>query len=105
VAVFSGEEIERIDNENMADAGNYLEQIKKQANYGEANIQPVVIMGRPAENIAKYATDNDVDLIIISTHGHSGVSRWVLGSVADRVSRTACVPVLMVRAPGCIPNF
>ena len=47
---------------------------------------------------------NEVDLIAISTHGRSGISRWVWGSVADRVLRSACVPVLMVRAPGCVPG-
>jgi nucleotide-binding universal stress UspA family protein len=46
-----------------------------------------------------------VDLIIIATHGRSGVSRWVWGSVADRILRSSCVPVLMVRAPGCVPGI
>jgi nucleotide-binding universal stress UspA family protein len=46
--------------------------------------------------------NNDFDLIIIATHGRSGVSRWVWGSVAERILRSACVPVLMVRAPGCV---
>jgi len=46
-----------------------------------------------------------VDLIVIATHGRSGVSRWVWGSVADRILRSACVPVLMVRAPGCFPGI
>ncbi len=61
-------------------------------------------MGGVAEGIADYATKNDADLIIMATHGRSGISRWVLGSVADRVLRSSCVPVLMVRAPGCEPR-
>jgi nucleotide-binding universal stress UspA family protein len=63
------------------------------------------MVGKVAESIADYATKNGVDLIIIATHGRSGVSRWVWGSVADRVLRSACVPVLMVRAPGCVPGI
>ncbi len=55
------------------------------------------------EEIAKAASDLETDLIIMATHGRSGVSRWVWGSVADRILRAACVPVLMVRAPGCVP--
>ena len=43
---------------------------------------------------------NDIDLILIATHGRSGVSRWVRGSIADRILRASSVPVLMVRAPG-----
>jgi nucleotide-binding universal stress UspA family protein len=54
--------------------------------------------------LADYATQNGVDLIIIASHGRSGVSRWVLGSVADRIVRNSCVPVMMVRAPGCEPK-
>ena len=42
----------------------------------------------------------NIDLIIIGTHGRSGVTRWVMGSVADKLLRSASVPVLMVRAPG-----
>jgi nucleotide-binding universal stress UspA family protein len=55
--------------------------------------------------IADYASKNDVDLIIIATHGRSGVSRWVWGSVADHILRSACVPVLMIRAPGCVAGI
>jgi len=63
-----------------------------------------VLKGNPAESLADYASKNKVDLIVIATHGRSGVSRWVWGSVADRLLRSACVPVLMVRAPGCFPG-
>jgi len=52
-----------------------------------------------------YANKNGFELIIIATHGRSGLTRWVLGSVADRVLRSACVPVLMIRAPGCEPSI
>ncbi len=60
-----------------------------------------VLEGNPARMLADYATKNAVDLIVIASHGRSGVSRWVMGSVAERIVRTSCVPVLMVRAPGC----
>jgi nucleotide-binding universal stress UspA family protein len=63
-----------------------------------------VLEGNPARMLADYATKNAVDLIVIASHGRSGVSRWVMGSVAERIVRTSCVPVLMVRAPGCEPK-
>jgi nucleotide-binding universal stress UspA family protein len=56
------------------------------------------IMGNPAEVILDVSHSEDVDLIAMATHGRSGVSRWVLGSVAERVLRHASVPVLLVRA-------
>ena len=55
----------------------------------------------PATEILNYVQNNDVGLIIMSTHGRSGVTRWVLGSVADRVIRRSAVPVLAVSPPGC----
>ncbi len=58
----------------------------------------VLLEGNAAEKILEYAEENDVDLIIMSTHGRSGPARWLFGSVADRVVRHSRVPVL-VAAP------
>jgi nucleotide-binding universal stress UspA family protein len=52
----------------------------------------------PAELILEVAEAQDIDLIIMCTHGRGGLSRWVYGSVADKVLRYAHVPVLLVRA-------
>ncbi len=57
-----------------------------------------VAVGRPAEGIIDYAEKNKADLILMATHGRSGVRRWVLGSVADRVLRVSNIPVWLVRA-------
>ena len=64
-----------------------------------------VLEGKVADTLAQWAEKNGVGLIIIASHGRSGVSRWIMGSVADRIMRSACVPVLMVRAPGCFPGI
>ncbi|MBI2855076.1 MAG: universal stress protein [Chloroflexi bacterium] len=58
-----------------------------------------VVSGDAAEEIARYAEGHAVDLILMATHGRSGMKRWVLGSVADKVLRSAKVPVWLVRAP------
>jgi nucleotide-binding universal stress UspA family protein len=57
-----------------------------------------VIYGHPAEAILRYAEENKPDIILMATHGHSGVRRWVMGSVADKVLRQSKVPVWLVRA-------
>ena len=57
-------------------------------------------MGSVADKLIDYAEANEVDMILMATHGRSGVSRWVRGSIADRILRASRVPVLMVRAPG-----
>jgi universal stress protein A len=53
--------------------------------------------GQPAEAIAKTAKEWSADLIVIASHGHTGVARAVLGSVAESVMRNAPCPVLVVR--------
>lgn len=51
----------------------------------------------PAVRILESAAGLGVDLIVMSTHGRSGIRRWLIGSVADRLLRTANVPVLLIR--------
>lgn len=58
-------------------------------------------MQSTADVILDYAVKNNIDLIIMSTHGRSGISRWALGSVADRVVRSSTTPVLIVSPKGC----
>ncbi|MFC7166461.1 universal stress protein [Halospeciosus flavus] len=53
--------------------------------------------GDPAETILTYADEQDVDAIVMGTHGRSGVSRYLLGSVTERVVRQATIPVVVVR--------
>ncbi len=55
-------------------------------------------MGYPAEEILRYADKNDINLILMATHGRSGISRWAMGSVAYKVLRASKVPVWLVRA-------
>ena len=61
----------------------------------------VVLKGLPDDRILRYADKNKVDLIIMSTHGRTGVARWAFGSVADSVVRNAKVPVLIASPSGC----
>ena len=61
-------------------------------------ITPVVLFGYPAEAIVDAAIDYQTDLIVMATHGYSGLRRWALGSVADKVLHASPVPLLLVRA-------
>ncbi len=56
-----------------------------------------VAVGYAAEEILRYADQDKVDIILMATHGRSGITRWVLGSVADKVLRASKIPVLLVR--------
>jgi nucleotide-binding universal stress UspA family protein len=96
---------QKTDALGKAEAEEYVNGLTARFTYGDARNQGLVLMGKPAETIAEYVEKNDIDLVIIATHGRSGVSRWVWGSTADRILRSACVPMLMVRAPGCVPGI
>lgn len=102
--VVSPDVISEIEEQSMREATTYMDGLAKRFTFNPpARVE--VVRGVPAEVIADYASKQGVDLIVIATHGRSGVKRLLLGSVADRVVRSSCVPVLMVRAPGCIPGI
>jgi nucleotide-binding universal stress UspA family protein len=83
-----------------ASAVQYLEQVMSRLQHEGTALHAKVLVGRVTESLIDYAEQNHIDLIFIATHGRSGVTRWVRGSVADKILRAANVPVLMVRAPG-----
>lgn len=59
-----------------------------------------VTVGFPVEEIMKYAGEHDIDLIVVGTHGHTGLSHLLLGSVAEKLVRLATCPVLTVHPKG-----
>ena len=79
-------------------AQEYLGQLVTNAQDEGIAAQAAVVEGQPNVTILQFAEKNQVDLIVISSRGLSGLSRWLMGSVADRVVRGATVPVLLVRA-------
>ena len=81
-------------------AEDYLARVGTRLKREAAALHSEVLVGRVSESLVDYAEQKEVDLIVIATHGRSGVTRWVRGSVADKILRSANVPVLMVRAPG-----
>jgi len=75
-----------------------LEALTKNTVPREVSAQPLVRLGRPATAIVDAARDLSVDLIIISTHGHTGLKHVVFGSTAENVVRHAPCPVMTIRA-------
>jgi nucleotide-binding universal stress UspA family protein len=63
----------------------------------EGDVERVLKVGRPTQTIVDYADESDVDQIVMGSHGRSGMSRILLGSVAETVVRRATVPVTVVR--------
>ena len=86
-------------------AQRYLDRIAKTLTAKGINVSTEVLLWKPAEAIAGYAKQYGCDLIVMASHGRSGPSRWAYGSVADKVLRMSGIPVLMIRAPGCVPGI
>jgi nucleotide-binding universal stress UspA family protein len=91
------EEKKQIQSDAAILAMEYLEKVSAQFKDGKIKISHVVLTGKPVKTIADYVSKSDVDLIIMATHGFSGIHRWVSGSVADEVLHAALVPVFMVK--------
>ena len=99
--VISAEQRAALAVESIAEAKEYLTKVADKLREEGMFVHPEVIQGEVAEGILDYATENQVDLIMMSTHGRSGPSRWALGSIADRVIRHSPIPVLIVSPKGC----
>ena len=83
-------------------AETYLEEITSRFSFeGIETRSDILEGGMPASAIVKYAEDNGVDLIVITTRGHAGMKRLMLGSVALEVLHDSHVPVLLIRPEPC----
>jgi nucleotide-binding universal stress UspA family protein len=79
-------------------ACEYLDSLRSRPEWEVCDVEIVVEMGKPAETILEFADAHRAAYIVMSTHGRSGVQRWVYGSVADKVLRAARTTVVLVRA-------
>lgn len=66
----------------------------------ELQVETIVVSGVPFYEIIKFANENGIDLIVLGTHGRTGLAHILLGSVAEKVVRKASCPVLTIRHPG-----
>ena len=76
-----------------------LAEVLPEAEAAEVEVARRAVVGSPSHEIVEVAAAEKVDLIIIATHGRTGFSHLFMGSVAERVVRTATCPVLTVRHP------
>ena len=89
------EEADRYDwPESAFDIEKYLSTLDVQAK----DVKKVCIVGHPAETILDYAAGHGIALIVMSTHGQSGIMRWAIGSVATKVVTYAKQPVMLIKA-------
>ena len=93
------DEVVNEENDRRKQTGlSYLDEISKKFKAPEIPVTIEVTRGSPADQILDYAETHEMDLIAMSTHGRSGIGRWVFGSVTDKVLHSGDTAVLVVRA-------
>ena len=87
--------------ERLTERGEELvETVAEIAREHGVTVETAVIEGDPAERIVEYAVSEGIDVVVMPTHGRSGLQKSIIGSVTDRVVRTGDVPVVVVSFDG-----
>jgi nucleotide-binding universal stress UspA family protein len=90
---YAEEEMARLNQK----AKDYLTGVEKRVKDSGVDVISETIVGEPADEIVSYLSKNSFNLVAMSTHGRSGLSRIAFGSVADKVLRTISYPVMLMR--------
>jgi nucleotide-binding universal stress UspA family protein len=85
----------KIQKEGVRVAGNYLQALQEKLMLEGVKVNVEVIMGDPAQEILTYAVKNEIDLIMMNAKGRSANTRWVFGSVANKIIDHSPIPVLI----------
>jgi nucleotide-binding universal stress UspA family protein len=93
---------EIVDSE-LQRATNYLATIVQQPQLAGIDVATDVLYGFPAQQLAQTAEAHECDLIVLCSHGRTGLSRWALGSVALSLIHQSTVPILVLHQPGDVP--
>ena len=88
-----------IDTE-ISKATKYLTTFSLADEFAGIEVQTLILIGTPAPSILAAIQNNDIDLVVMSSHGETGLMRWVMGSVAQKVVRQSPVPVMVLRDGG-----
>jgi nucleotide-binding universal stress UspA family protein len=85
------------DKRNTARAKRYLSRKVRAIKSQDIKASYQVIIGDPAQSIMEFTENGKIDLVVMTTHGRSGLRRAVMGSVADSVIRKSGLPILVIR--------
>jgi nucleotide-binding universal stress UspA family protein len=91
------DELKLRESEEMLEDRAYLGRLRDQLQGSGFDVEAILGMGDPAKEICRVASEQDVDLVAMATHGHRGVSDVIHGQTVDRVRHTVRMPVLLLR--------
>ncbi len=92
----AGFSTEEVTAQRLDDAREAIRYLAKEA---DVNAKPLVSLGHPADEITRLAKKKDIDLVITATHGGSGIKRFLVGSITDRLVKTLECPLLVLHSP------
>jgi nucleotide-binding universal stress UspA family protein len=90
------ENYETIRKNRIDEARQYLVTVADKLKHDDIEVSHAILVGNPAECIVEKADSEEVDAIVMSTHGRSGISRWIFGSVTQKVLSGTMRPVFVV---------
>jgi len=93
--------VARVLSESIVFSNEKLQEIiDKNQQSGDIKVIPDVRKGQPYEEILKEASERKIDLIVIASHGKTGLQKYFIGSVTEKVMKEAKCPVLLIRSQG-----
>jgi nucleotide-binding universal stress UspA family protein len=102
---YGTEMVTEAERQAVEEARRYLTDVAASLREARVRVSTAVVpYGYAPEQILAQANLTGADLIAMATHGRTGVGRWMLGSVAEKVLRAAVTPVLLVRSPSPKPS-
>jgi nucleotide-binding universal stress UspA family protein len=93
--------LKQIETSTKQDIHKYLNDISTRLSHSGIKAHPIILTGKTSDTLIDYISNNDIDIVIMATHGRSGIKKWIWGSVAEKVIRAVNVPVLLVKAVSC----
>lgn len=97
--VFDQDSLRELEQYSKRRAKDYVQRKQKYFQSKGIDVKTTVRAGKIADSLIDYADSKGFDLIVMATHGRSGVSRWLVGSIADKIINSSNIPVLLIR-PG-----
>jgi len=87
-----------------AKSQQYLAEVARSGDLQDIQAEMITLNGKAAPVILAVAREQHIDLIVMASHGHTGLKRWMLGSVAQKIARYSTSPVLVLRDGGSLPT-
>jgi nucleotide-binding universal stress UspA family protein len=95
------DDLKLIHTEMEKDARTYHDEIAGRLRRAGIKTRSVILRGKPAETLIEYVHNNGIDLVVMATHGRSGLTKLFWGSITEKVIRAINVPVMLIKAGPC----